>query len=410
MTGQPLERSDDARFFAPCPRGLEGLLVDELGTLAACEIMPTAGGVGFSGPLTLCYRANLESRIASRVLWQVTVGEYADEQDLYEQARRCSWPDWFSHRCTIKVKVSAQHCSLKSLEFVTLRIKDAVCDAFRATTGQRPTVETQRPDVLIVVFLDERSSTFYLDTSGEPLFKRGTRSLGGAAPLRENLAAGILRLAGWPGATTLLDPMCGSGTILIEAAQMAAGVPPGLSRRFAFERFSWFDGPAWQAMRANRRADPSAAGLAVQIYGSDIDGTALAAARANLTAAGLERSVQLRQQDVLSLSPPADEGLLVTNPPYGVRVGTDAHLAALYPRFGDVLKQRFSGWRACLLTADLRLPKLIGLAPSRRIPLFNGPLECRLYEFELVKGSMRGRSRTKPGATGQSDGSRPVAT
>ncbi len=378
------------QFFAPCPRGLESLLADELTTWGAQAITRTDGGVGFRGSFALCYRANLGSRIASRILWQVAASSYQDERDLYEWARQVRWPEWFTQRSTIKVKVSAQDCQLKSLEFVTLRIKDAVCDAFRASTGQRPAVDTKQPDVLIVAHLHDRQATLYLDTSGEPLFKRGHRLTGGPAPLRENLAAGILRLAGWPRETAFLDPMCGSGTILIEAAEMAAGLSPGRGRRFAFERLIWFDSQCWEDVKAEQ-AGESTDRPVPPIFGSDVQRVSLEAARANLRAAGVDRFVRFEQGDVLIREKPTETGLLVTNPPYGVRVAAEADMAVWYPKLGDALKRRFAGWQAYLLTADLRLPKLIGLTPSRRIPLYNGALECRLYEFELVAGSMRRR-------------------
>jgi putative N6-adenine-specific DNA methylase len=382
-------------------------LAAELSALGALHVAPAGGGVGFSGSFALCCRVNLESRLASRVLWQVATGAYRNEQEVYDLARAAPWADWFSPRSTIKVKVSAQDRALKSLDYVTLRIKDGVCDAFRAATGQRPRVETERPDVLVVAFLDGATATLYLDTSGDPLFKRGHRRAGGTAPIRENLAAGLLRLAGWPQPGALLDPLCGSGTILIEAAEMAAGLAPGRGRRFAFERLGWHDPRGWEAVKADR--EPGAHGEGSwDIFGSDVMGGAIEAARANLKAAGLDRLVRLEQRDVLTRSKPAEVGVIVTNPPYGVRVAAAPDMRAWYPKLGDALKRRFAGWRAYLLTADLHLPKLIGLSPSRRIPLFNGPLECRLYEFELVSGSMRGRSKKRPGASDRSDGSRPA--
>ncbi len=375
-------------FFAPCPRGLEDVLCAELERLGAQTVVATPGGAGFAGPFALCYRINLESRIASRVLWRVFHGSYRDEQDLYRAARELPWRDWFAPRRTIKVKVSAQHCPLKSLDFVTLRIKDAVCDQFRETTGSRPSVDTRQPDIRIDAFLDHQDATLYLDTSGEALFKRGLRKAAANAPLRENLAAGILRLTGWTGEQALLDPMCGGGTIVMEAALMARNIAPGLGRRFAFEKLHNFDPRTWgELCTASRSRQTARTPLA--IYGSDFDGKALHAARANLEAAGLADAVKLKQADVLALKPPAEEGILVTNPPYGVRIGDEEALAEFYPRLGDNLKQSFAGWRAYLFTADLRLPKLIGLAVSRRTPLFNGALECRLFEFKLVHGSMR---------------------
>jgi putative N6-adenine-specific DNA methylase len=382
------------QFFAPCPRGLEAVLVDELKELDAQDVAPTQGGVGFAGPFDLCYRVNLESRIASRVLWRVWHGLYRHEQDLYDAACALPWRDWFSANRTIKVKVSAQQCPLKSLDFVTLRIKDAICDAFSRTVKARPNVETANPDLRVDAFLDATHATIYLDTSGEPLFKRGFRAARTEAPLRENLAAGILKLAGWTPGQALLDPMCGGGTFLLEAAQMGRCIAPGLGRRFAFEKLNGFDEQTWRALcdASRARQQPDAP---PRIFGSDVNGAVLSAARANLGAAGLAEAVTLKQVSVLDLQPPADTGLIVMNPPYGVRTGDEAELAELYPRLGDVLKQRFAGWRACIFTADLRLPKLIRLTPSRRTPLFNGALECRLYEFKLVEGSMR-RPAPKP--------------
>jgi putative N6-adenine-specific DNA methylase len=376
------------RFFAPCPRGLEAVLGEELTGLGAGAVTPTAGGVSFIGPFDLCYRVNLESRIASRVLWRVFHEVYRNEQDVYTASARLPWGKWFSVERTIKVRVSARDCPLKSLDFVTLRIKDAICDAFSAAVGVRPSVDTRHPDVRIDAFLNRTSLTLYLDTSGEALFKRGYRRAGGEAPLRENLAAGILRLSGWDGREPLLDPMCGSGTFLVEAAQMARRVAPGLGRHFAFERFNDFDERVWrQLCEASVAQQQGRAPLAM--FGSDRSDTMLRTARANLEAAGVANAVTLQQGDVLDLTPPAEEGVLVSNPPYGVRTGEGEDLARFYPRLGNALKQRFAGWRVYLFTGDLRLPKLIRLSPSRRISLFNGALECRLYEFKLVRGPMR---------------------
>ena len=208
-------------FFATCPRGLEPVLAAELRSLGADEPEVVDGGVAFGGSLALCYAANLESRVASRVLWRVGGAAYRSEEDIYRAARALPWPRLFDVSRTIRVNVSAIKSPVKSLEFVTLRVKDAACDAFRDASGRRPDVDTQAPDVRIHTFLTHGEATFYLDTSGEALFKRGWRGVAGDAPLRENLAAGILKLAGWAAPTPLLDPMCGSGTFLVEAAMMA---------------------------------------------------------------------------------------------------------------------------------------------------------------------------------------------
>jgi putative N6-adenine-specific DNA methylase len=377
------------RFFAPCPRGLEAVLAGELSELGAGDIIAAEGGVGFSGPLRLAYAVNLHSRIASRVLWQVGAGRYRGEEDVYLGVNALDWPQLFDGALTIRVNVSAVRSPLNSLDFITLRIKDAVCDRFRALTGVRPNVDTAQPDVRIHAFLETERFTLYLDTSGEPLFKRGARQSAGEAPLRENLAAGILKLSGWTPDQPLLDPMCGSGTFLIEALQMAHGIPPGAQRNFAFEKLRGFDEASWKSIKAAAEARP-VPNPAPAIYGSDLYGDALKRTRVNLATAGFAAdAVSLKQANMLEISAPAAQGILVANPPYGVRIGEQDELAAFYPQMGDVLKKKFAGWRAYLFTADLRLPKLIGLSPSKRTPLYNGALECRLYEFKIVAGAMR---------------------
>jgi len=364
------------------------LLAAELGELGASDIGTVEGGVSFGGTLPLAYSANLHSRIASRVLWEIGSGRYRNEDDVYRGVYALDWQRLFDPGLTIRVNIAAVASPLKSLEFITLRIKDAACDKFRGQTGSRPSVDTAQPDVRIHAFLDAERFTIYLDTSGEPLFKRGSRQMAGEAPLRENLAAGILTLAGWTPGTPLLDPMCGSGTMLIEAAQIARGIPAGLNRRFAFEKLRNFDAAEWVRTRGNAEARIRN-DARTPIFGSDLFGDALKLARENLAAAGLADAVSLKQANVLEISAPAAEGVLVTNPPYGVRLGEQESLAAFYPQLGNALKKKFAGWRVYLFTADLRLPKLIGLSPSKRTPLYNGPLECRLYEFKIVAGAMR---------------------
>jgi len=375
-------------FFATCPRGLELVLAEELGQFGGQRIHAVGGGVQFAGDFFLCYRVNLESRIASRVLWQVAASDYRSEDDIYRTSFALRWTDWFDPARTIRVDVSATKSPLTSLNFVTLKIKDAVCDKIRRLSGRRPSVNTHEPDISIQGHLTDRDFTLYLDTMGEPLFKRGQRMAAGEAPLRENLAAGILRLAAWVPGIPLLDPMCGSGTILLEAAHMALDIAPGLGRRFAFEKFKNFDARRWRELR-QRSAGRQKPKAPLGIYGSDLAGDALKAARANLIAAGLENIVSLKRVDVLELSAPAKEGVIVTNPPYGVRLGEQQALAEFYPKLGDVLKKQFSGWSAYLLSADMRLPKLIRLAASKRTPLYNGALECRLFEYKMVEGGMR---------------------
>jgi len=387
-------------FFAPCPRGLEPLLKAELERLGAEAVTTTDGGAAFGGDERLLYRANLESRIASRILLRVGEGQYRSEEDIYRHALAIDWPARFGQDRTIRVAVSAIRSPLRSLDFATLRIKDAVCDAFRAATSARPSVDTRNPDVRIHAFLERERASFYIDTSGDPLFKRGWRTSVVDAPLRENLAAGILALAGWTPDMPLLDPMCGGGTFLLEAATMALDIVPGTNRGFGFERLSVYDAELWREVRAaaaTRRKPP----VALPIYGSDRDPRAISASREALKRADLDRLVELDRKDILQVEAPAASGVMVMNPPYGVRIGEQAALAELYPKLGDRLKQSFAGWRAAIFTGDTRLPKLIGLKAARRTPLYNGALECRLYQFEIVAGSMRTRHTGPPSSDGQ---------
>jgi putative N6-adenine-specific DNA methylase len=375
-------------FFASCPRGLEALLAEELRGLGARKPESLPGGVAFEGDLRICYRANLESRLATRVLLKVGRSPYRNERDVHEGALAISWPDWFSEKQSIRVDVKAIRSPLQSLEFATLTIKDAVCDRFRSDRGQRPDVDTRSPDIRIQAFLDKETASFYLDTSGDALNRRGYRRDAGEAPLKENLAAGIVRLAGWNPGEPFLDPMCGSGTLAIEAAMMALAIPPGHARGFGFERLAGFDRRRWEETREQALARRQPA-RRLPIFARDRYGDELKKARANLEAAGLADCVELKQADILDTGAPADAGVMVANPPYGARLGEDAELAEFYPKLGHTLKKYYSGWRCYLFSGDTRLPRLIRLSASKRTPLFNGPLECRLYEYRMVAGSNR---------------------
>jgi putative N6-adenine-specific DNA methylase len=376
------------RYFAICPRGLEELLADELRAVGATELRSTHGGVHFSGDWSVCYRANLESRLATRILWHIVKGPYASEEDIYRLAVRQLWPNHFPVTRTMRVVTTAIRCPLKSLDFITLRVKDAVCDRFREDRGERPNIQTRNPDVSVHVFLSEGECTLYLDTSGPPLWQRGLRKESVDAPLKENLAAGILKLTGWQPGMPLVDPMCGSGTFLLEAVQIALDRAPGLDRGFAFELLSAFEAINWATIRSSAEARRKpAAPLAIRGY--DNDERALRATRRNLQEAGLAGVVAVDRADLLEIEPPAGPGILVANPPYGERIGEQEELAAFYPQLGSALKKHWAGWNCFFFTADQRLPKLVGLKPSRRTPLFNGPLECRLYEFRMVAGSNR---------------------
>lgn len=382
------------RYFATCPRGLEQLLADELQQAGAKSIKPTDGGVSFDGDWTVCYAANLHSCIATRILWQVGRGKYANEEDLFNAAYKLNWPQWFDVKHDFMVKVTGVKCPLKSLEFATLKIKDAVCDKFRSAVGSRPYIDTKNPAVRIHAYLTAEEYQFYVDTSGNALYQRGNRGASIEAPLRENLAAGILKLSGWQVGEPLLDPMCGSGTFLLEAAMMALNIAPGLKRSFGFEKLRTFESDSWKKLK-NQALSKARPATFQKIYGSDMDLRAVRVTKQNLEAAGLLEAVQVAQVDMVNAVPPADSGVMVANPPYGVRIGEDEALAELYPKMGEALKKKFAGWNTYFLTNDLRMPKLMRLTPSKRTPLFNGPLECRLFEIKMVAGSNRKEVKDK---------------
>jgi putative N6-adenine-specific DNA methylase len=386
-------------FFATCPRGLEALLVKELKASGAKSIQQTDGGVSFLGDASVCYHINLHSRIATRVLWQVTRGKYENEEDLFQASYKVNWPNWFDVKHDFMVKVTGVKCPLKSLEFATLKIKDAVCDKFREAVGSRPYIDTKTPAVRIHAYLTAEDYILYADTSGDALYQRGNRKASIEAPLRENLAAGVLQLSGWEPGQALLDPMCGSGTFLLEAVMMALNIAPGLNRGFGFERLKNYESDTWKKVK--KMAQNNAKPVTFQkIYGSDIDLRAVRIAKRNLAEAGFLEAVQLSQFDITEVPPAADSGVLVANPPYGVRIGDEVDLSDLYPKLGEALKRKFAGWNAYFLTNDFRMPKLMRLSPSKKTPLFNGPLECRLFEIKMVAGSNRKEKKTiDPAAT-----------
>jgi putative N6-adenine-specific DNA methylase len=423
---------DGAReLFASCPRGLEPALAAELTALGIRELRPNSGGVQFRASLRQAWAVNLHLRIASRVLLRIAQAAYRHEEDLYRLAGGCPWESWFSADSTLRVDVSAQRSPVASLNFVTLRIKDAIVDRFRDLQGRRPSIDTRNPDVRVQAFLDARQATLYLDLSGESLFKRGWRAGRddkGAAPLKENLAAGLVALAGWQPELPLYDPFCGSGTVLIEAAQQALAIAPGASRSFGFERLKVFDALAWAELRraaAQRAAERLAAwrsgALRLDIAGSDIDPEAVERSRRNLERAGIPAdlvglmvadlaSAQYRPPALAALAGPQGQtrtGMIISNPPYDERValvggedgadgggdrrgtedrpvhGAGPDHAELLGRCGEQLKRHFPGWPLHLLSTDPQLPRQLRMQPSRRTPLFNGALECRLLRFDI---------------------------
>jgi putative N6-adenine-specific DNA methylase len=394
------------QLFLPCAAGVEGFLADEvhrLTGLAGDDLLTGRGGVVVRGSWREAMRLNLHSRLTQRVLVQLSHTPYRNEQDLYEAASAVPWEMWFTHRETFKVEITAQHSPLKSLNFAALKIKDAVADRFRGKGGERPNVDTQWPHVRLYAHLTSDSATLYIDTSGEPLFKRGWREDKGEAPLKETLAAAMIAASGWDATVPIYDPCCGSGTIAIEAAQVACNIAPGLLRRFGFEKLQPYQEHVWKALweeaKAQQRA-PSA-----PVFGSDVAFRMVDFAQRNAQRAGVADVVQLRGGDALQRMPPTDvPGVMLVNPPYGERIET-AGVAGrsrggreraegddggdFFNQLAAHWKNNFPGWTAWVLTPDLKLPSRMRLKESRRVPMWNGPIECRLFRFDMIKGSAR---------------------
>jgi putative N6-adenine-specific DNA methylase len=396
------------QLFLPCAAGVEGFLADEvhrLTGLAGDDLLTGRGGVMLRASWRDAMRLNLHSRLAQRVLVQLSHTPYRSENDLYEAASAVAWEIWFTTKESFKVEVTAQHSPLKSLNFAGLKIKDAVADRFRNKRGERPNVDTQWPDIRIYAHLTSDSATLYIDTSGEPLFKRGWREDKGEAPLKETLAAAMIAASGWDATVPLYDPCCGSGTIAIEAAQVACNIAPGQLRRFAFEKLLPYQAHVWKALweEAKEQQRPSN----VPVFGSDVAFRMVDFATRNAGRAGVADTVQLRGGDALQRMPPSEEpGVMLVNPPYGERIET-AGVAGrsqggreraetedggdFFNQLAAHWKKNYAGWTAWVLTPDLKLPSRMRLKESRRVPMWNGPIECRLFRFDMIKGSARAK-------------------
>ena len=420
------------KLFLPCAAGVEDFLADEVQRITNEPLAFKArGGVGVQASWRDAMRLNLHSRLTQRVLVQLWHGPYRSEQDLYNAAGEVAWETWFTPAETIKVEITAQHSPLTSLNFAALKIKDAICDRFRAKRGERPSVNTIWPDVRIYAHLTTDELTLYIDTSGEPLFKRGWREDKGDAPLKETLAAAMIAATGWGACadqpldaiTPLYDPCCGSGTVLIEAAQIALNIAPGLLRRFAFEKMLPFQDHVWQTIKDQafheEREWPE--GHAPIVFGSDVSFRMVDFAQRNAERAGVAHAIDLRGGDALQRLPPSEKtGVMLLNPPYGERIAAagvagqnagerasaraeraaphapsglgreSAHMedggdgADFFNQLAAHWKTHYAGWSAWLLTPDLKLPGKMRFKESRRVPLWNGPIECRLFKFDLM--------------------------
>jgi putative N6-adenine-specific DNA methylase len=400
-----------AALFLPCAQGVEALLVDELKRLGARHPKAQRGGVAVDGDTLLAMKLNLESRLAQRVLWPLAHGAYRHEQDLYDLARdHVRWADWITPRQTLRVDTTAQRAPLQSLNFASLRIKDAVCDALRDATGERPSVDTHAPDLPLALHVTATHATLYVDLSGEPLFKRGWRGAGaqkGEAPLKETLAAAMLAAAGWHGRTEdgpLLDPACGAGTIAIEAAQIACGIAPGAARRFAFEKLAPFRDDLTARRALQRDARERVHAPAMPLFAGDVSFRMTDFAARNAERAGVGGAIEFKTADAQQRPAPAPAGVIVMNPPYGERIDPKgsstgsredfeggAGAADFYAGLAAQWKRAYAGWTAWVLSPDPKLPSLLRLKESRRVPLWNGAIECRLLRFDISAGSYEAR-------------------
>lgn len=390
-------RDDSQVFnvFAPCPNGLEPALFNELQALGFDDVKQGHAGCSFKANWLEVMQANLHCRIATRILIQLAHAPVQTENEILELAQNTQWEQWFGPEHTLRVDTSARRSPMQSLQYCNLRAKDGICDRLRELENARPSIDTVRPNARVHLFLDETSATLYLDTTGESLFKRGWRFDKGSAPIRENLAAGILALSPWDINAPLLDPFCGSGTILIEAAWQALNIAPGLYRPFAFQRLRDHNDTQWQELRQQAR-DAIKPTLDTPIFGFDTDANVLRAAMDNIkralpiqhiNAAAVNKNlIHLEQKNAVTAIAPAQNGYIVTNPPYGERMQSDNDL---YLDWAANLKRNYAGWQAHIISSDLELPSKMRLKPRRRQPLFNGALDCRLFSFDVVAQQYR---------------------
>jgi putative N6-adenine-specific DNA methylase len=397
-------------LFLPCASGAEALLADEVLRITGQAAEAGRGGVWVEGDERTAMQLNLESRLAQRVLWPLAEGPYRSTEDLYALGRRVPWCDWITPQQTLRVDVVAMKSPLQSLNFSALRIKDAVCDTLRDATGERPSVDTRHPDLPIALFVGPEHAMLYADTSGDALFKRGWREDTGEAPLKETLAASMLAAIGWQGRAEdgpLLDPCCGAGTVAIEAAQMACGIAAGSLRHFAFERMLPFRPHlgAWRELQ--RAAQARVHAPVVPVFAGDVSFRMTDFAQRNAERAGVAQAIELKTMDALQRLPPAPRGTIVMNPPYGERIaakgtGTDAaregfegggSSAEFFGGLAAHWKRHYAGWTAWLLSPDMKLPGLMRLKESRRVPMRNGAIDCRLFRFDMVAGSNKPDAR-----------------
>ncbi len=374
-------------MVATCTRGMEEVLAAELSAAAIAAPAVERGAVSFNGGITELYRVCLRARSAVRLLLELAEGPARSRDELYRLAGSVAWERYTDPDRSLAVDVAGTSPYFKHTGFAGLVVKDAIVDRLRRVMGRRPDVDRTDPDIRVYVHLDPKRATVGLDAVGEPLGHRGYRPRGGPAPLSESLAAGILLTAGYDGTVPFVDPMCGTGTLAIEAALIATRTAPGLRREFACERWSFHDAGRLAAMRREAAGEIRPAPAPVRAF--DVDPRAVSATRHNAAAAGVGEVLAVGRRALADL-PELDPGtVVVTNPPYGHRLGEAAELGPLYRTLGHVLKHRAVGATAWLLAGERELLKEVGLRPARRIVVFNGPIECRLVRYDLFAG--RGR-------------------
>ncbi|MGK5088787.1 THUMP domain-containing protein [Bdellovibrionota bacterium FG-2] len=380
-------------FFATTAKGMESLLASELTEFGASDITPTRAGVSFKGPLQIAYRACLWSRIANRVLLPLKTFPAPTPEKLYGGAKAIRWSDHITPQLTFSVDFSSTDSAITHTHFGALKVKDALVDQLRSVQGSRPDVDSVNPNIRINVYLYQDVATVSLDLSGESLHRRGYREQGTPAPLKENLAAAILALANWKEVlktdAAFLDPMCGSGTLPIEAALIAARRAPGLHREtYGFTHWLGHKPLIWkQLLEEAHDLEIHDKKLLPTIVGYDEDFKAVRVALANVERAGLRNRVHIEKCSLAECEPIAESGIIILNPPYGERLGETEALKPLYQSIGDTFKKKFSGWSGFVFTGSRELSHEIGLRPKRRHVLYNGALECRLLQYELYKGS-----------------------
>jgi putative N6-adenine-specific DNA methylase len=372
------------RCFATCGRGIETLLANELRDLGARDVEPGRGGVHFAGDLALLYKANLLLRTAIRVLRPILTCPVTSADELYDAVQGVDWSEYMTPEHTLAVDCNVRDSQITHSKYAALRTKDAICDQFVARSGRRPSVDVEEPMVGLNLHIYRDEAVLSLESSGESLHKRGYRPILTKAPLNESLAAALVLLSGWKGETPFIDPLCGSGTLPIEATWLAIRRPPGLTRkRFGFQGWMDFDIQLWTELRDEARRGVLKETRAT-IAGRDIRRDAIRFAIDNARAAGVGHLIDFEVGDIRDFRPPVGPpGTLLCNPPYGERIGEEKDLQRLYKTLGRVLREHCSGWTAFVFTGNARLSRHVDLEPVEQVPLFNGKILCRLLKYQL---------------------------